>query len=206
MLQLKDIMTHDVVTLGPDLGLRDAMELLVRRHVSGAPVVLNGKVVGMLTLTDLVEYAANLPGRADADEIDEEREYPDLPAWTEDDEQPDDYFAESWNADTVDVVQRFAERRGREWSAFESRTVADAMSTGRLCALPSTTLVEAAAEYMTAAKVHRLLVIDAGRLTGIVSAMDIAQAVGEHRLTKRTFVFGKDAAEASRVRTATRER
>ncbi len=39
MLRLRDIMTTELVTVAPELSLRDAMELLVTSHVSGAPVV-----------------------------------------------------------------------------------------------------------------------------------------------------------------------
>ena len=57
MLALNDIMTSDVVALAPDLSLRDAMDLLTTRHISGAPVVNRNHVVGIVSLTDLAEYA-----------------------------------------------------------------------------------------------------------------------------------------------------
>jgi CBS domain-containing protein len=58
MLRVRDIMTTDVVTLSPDLSLRDAMALLTRRHISGAPVVSAGRVVGVASLTDFADFAA----------------------------------------------------------------------------------------------------------------------------------------------------
>jgi CBS domain-containing protein len=60
MLKLKDIMTRDVVSTAPDMTLRDAMELLSERHVSGAPVVDGGKVVGIFSATDLLAFLADL--------------------------------------------------------------------------------------------------------------------------------------------------
>ena len=39
MLKLRDIMTRDVVSATPDMTIRDAMQLLSERHLSGAPVV-----------------------------------------------------------------------------------------------------------------------------------------------------------------------
>lgn len=62
MLALKDIMTRDVLTLSPEHSLRDAMELLTARHVSGAPVISRGRVVGVVSLTDLAELATTVPG------------------------------------------------------------------------------------------------------------------------------------------------
>lgn len=59
--------------------------------------------------------------------------------------------------------------------------------------IPPDATVESAAEYMARGEIHRLLVLDAGRLIGIVSALDIAAAVGDHRLTKHTYVFAPHA-------------
>ena len=60
MLKLKDIMTRDVVSAAPDMTIRDAMLLLSERHVSGAPVVDGGKVVGVFSATDLLAFLADL--------------------------------------------------------------------------------------------------------------------------------------------------
>jgi CBS domain-containing protein len=60
MLRLRDIMTRKVVSAAPDLTVRDAMELLSERHVSGAPVVDGGKVVGIVSATDLLDLLADL--------------------------------------------------------------------------------------------------------------------------------------------------
>jgi len=60
MLKLKDIMTCDVVCATPDMTIREAMELLSERHVSGAPVVGGGKVVGVFSATDLLAFLADL--------------------------------------------------------------------------------------------------------------------------------------------------
>jgi Predicted transcriptional regulator, contains C-terminal CBS domains len=60
MLKLRDIMTRDVVSAAPDLTIREAMELLSERHVSGAPVVDGGKVVGVFSATDLLAFLADL--------------------------------------------------------------------------------------------------------------------------------------------------
>lgn len=51
MLKLKDIMTRDVVSASPDMTIREAMQLLSERHVSGARVVDGGKVVGVFSAT-----------------------------------------------------------------------------------------------------------------------------------------------------------
>lgn len=60
MLRLRDIMTRDVVSAAPDMTIRDAMELLSQRHVSGAPVLDGGKVVGIFSSSDLLGLLADL--------------------------------------------------------------------------------------------------------------------------------------------------
>ena len=54
-MRVQDVMTTDVVTVTPDTPLKDAARLLVERRISGVPVVIETKVVGMLSESDLVE-------------------------------------------------------------------------------------------------------------------------------------------------------
>jgi CBS domain-containing protein len=50
MLTAADIMTQDLVTVGPDASLRDAIELLLKEKISGLPVVdTEGRLVGVIT-------------------------------------------------------------------------------------------------------------------------------------------------------------
>ena len=59
MLKLEDIMTRNVISASPDMTIREAMQLLSERHVSGAPVVNGGKVVGVFSATDLLAFLAD---------------------------------------------------------------------------------------------------------------------------------------------------
>lgn len=68
MLRLRDIMTRDVLSMSPDFSIRDAMEFLAKHCVSGTPVLENGKVVGVVSASDLIAFAAALPpSRSDVD-------------------------------------------------------------------------------------------------------------------------------------------
>jgi CBS domain-containing protein len=52
-ITVKDVMTRKVVTLAPEMDVMDAMQVLARNRISGAPVVdTRGRVVGMLTERD----------------------------------------------------------------------------------------------------------------------------------------------------------
>lgn len=195
MLRLQDIMTRDVVTVSPELSLRAAMELLTSLHISGAPVVSRGKVVGVISLTDLAELAATTPGvptqRPDVRQLDE-FEY--ASEWRDGEEPPAAYFAELWEDAGADVVERIAETTGPEWNKLEEHTVAEAMSS-KVAALPADATVEHAAEVMRRASIHRILVMENGDLLGLVTTRDITDAVADHLLTKQVYVFGSRAAE-----------
>lgn len=192
MLRLRDIMTTDVVTVSPDLTLRDAMSLLSTRHVSGAPVVSGTKVIGVVSLTDLAEFAASEPGVPTARPQQAEEEWEAPAEWVEGEEAPSSFFAEMWEDAGADVSERFAEVTGPEWNVLEEHTVSEVMNR-TLCSLPPDTPVENAADFMRTAAVHRVLVMDGNALIGLVTTKDIADAVADHKLTTRTYVFGKKA-------------
>ena len=53
-MQVKDVMTHDVIAVGPEVSLRDAAALLVTHRISGMPVVAGGTVVGVISKRDFL--------------------------------------------------------------------------------------------------------------------------------------------------------
>ncbi|HXF72561.1 MAG TPA: CBS domain-containing protein [Actinomycetota bacterium] len=53
-----DVMTRDLLVLAPDVSAAEAARELERAGVSGAPVVEGGRVVGVVTLRDLVSRVA----------------------------------------------------------------------------------------------------------------------------------------------------
>jgi CBS domain-containing protein len=58
-LWTSDFMTVDLVTVGPETPLRDAVGLLLERKIGCLPVVdPNDRLLGILTESDLVRYAA----------------------------------------------------------------------------------------------------------------------------------------------------
>ena len=61
MLKLRDIMTRDVLTVPPNLSVREAAEIFATERLGGAPVVRAGEIVGMLSASDLLDFIASLP-------------------------------------------------------------------------------------------------------------------------------------------------
>ena len=54
MTKISDIMTKEVVTIEPDKELEDACSLMVEKDVKRLPVVDSGKLVGIITATDVI--------------------------------------------------------------------------------------------------------------------------------------------------------
>ena len=198
MLRLRDIMTTDVITLDPNLSIREAMEVFSSKRISGAPVVAGGEVIGVVSASDLLQFAAALPG------VPTEREA--APEWLGDiagDEDEDSvlpdagelddpsalYFTELWDDAGATVVERIVTPSGAEWNTLEEHTVSEAMTRTPVCALTPDTLVPLAADYMRRAKVHRVLVMCGRTLVGLVSSSDITAAVADGKLTSHTYVF-----------------
>jgi len=56
-LAVKDVMTTDPVTTGPDAPLADAARLMLERKIGCLPVVERGRLIGILTESDFVRLA-----------------------------------------------------------------------------------------------------------------------------------------------------
>jgi CBS domain-containing protein len=195
MRRLRDIMTTDVLTVDPETSLREAMELLGRRHVSGAPVVAGGVLLGVVTATDLMAFASSLSGvptirdTADASDFDEL-----TPEATEDEGAGSAFFTDLWDDAGADVVERESSITTPEWNMLEEHDVSEVMTRAPLRTLPPDADARLAAALMSNERIHRVLVTEGPRLVGIVSALDIAKAVAEHKLAERTYVFGRRGA------------
>lgn len=199
MLKLRDIMTADVLTLSPQATLRDAAEILATHHLGGAPVVVGQKVVGVISMTDILDFLASTPSvpseRADQVEwgglMEEppERELEEEPTGT--------YFSELWTDAGAEIDTRFDAVRTSEWDLLAEHTVDEAMSRTVRSMSPGAD-VDDAAYQMRELGVHRVLVMEQEKLLGIVTAMDIAKAVAEHKLTVRRYVFDRRGGEQDR--------
>jgi len=191
MLKVRDIMTPSVVTFAADQSLRDAVEVLVACRIGGAPVVEGGKVIGVLSATDIIEFESVTPvehGDEPQDEVDEEDEQPE--EWSEGESLSSSYFTDWWPNEGPDVAERIASTEGPQWDFLADHSVGEAM-TRTVCTVDSTMEVSNAAQRMLAAGAQRALVTDDGSLIGILTTTDILRAVAERRLTVRQFVFEK---------------
>ena len=183
MVKLHDIMSVEVTSLDPNMTLREATEVLSSEHFGGAPVVAGDRVVGVISIADLLDFVSSNPGpptlkeeRAEWGESSEKEE-----AWNSRGEPAAAYFGEMWSDVFVQVDERFRKMDSPEWDILEEHVVSDIM-THRLCQLPPETDVRDAAEFMLRAGIHRVLVTEEGRLVGVASTTDIVKAVAQHGL------------------------
>lgn len=47
-------MIHDVITVSPNMNIDDCMQLFTGKHIRHLPVMAEGKVIGMLSIGDIV--------------------------------------------------------------------------------------------------------------------------------------------------------
>jgi CBS domain-containing protein len=205
MLRVRDIMTTDLISLDPNLNIREAMDVFVSKRISGAPVVSGDEVVGVVSATDLIQFAAALPG------VPTERDLgPDLLEDVRDDDSeilpdaenddPDGmFFTELWDDSGASVVERMGAPATSEWNSLEEHTVSEAMTRAPVHALTPDTLVTVAAEYLRREKIHRVLVMTGRKLLGVVTTSDITNAVADGKLTAHTYVFDRRLTTAPRT-------
>ena len=161
-LTVRDFMSTNVASLSPDMSLREAIEVLTDRRITGAPVVAADKIVGVLSANDVLAFEASTPGvpaghyeRSEHGEL----ETPEEQQWEEDSEAPSAYFTDFWADAGADVVQRLEALEGPEWDVLGEHTVGEAMNTG-IRFVPADATLKAAAAYLLKHGIHRVLVAD----------------------------------------------
>ena len=54
-MQVRNIMTHDPITLPPSAPVMDAFRIMSARNIGRIPIVQEGRVVGIVTRTDILK-------------------------------------------------------------------------------------------------------------------------------------------------------
>ncbi len=62
-VKIGDVMSSPPVSISPDAPVRAAAALMADRKIGCLPVVEHGKIVGIVTETDLLHYFASLPSQ-----------------------------------------------------------------------------------------------------------------------------------------------
>ena len=108
-------------------------------------------------------------------------EWPEPDAWESGAETPSAYFAAFWEDAGADVAERIRTTASPEWNMLEEHTVSEIM-TRTLVTLPPDASARKAARLMLDAGIHRILVMEDGELSGVVTTTDLVKAVSQHGL------------------------
>lgn len=155
-LCVADVMQRDLVTVHASDSLHEVERVLAEAGISGAPVLDdNEQIVGVVSMSDLVaRRAESRDSDAAEDDLDAEvgREF-------------DEYELE---AEATEVM---AFRR------LGSGPCAGDVMTTELAHVPPTAGLRDAARTMVERSIHRLLVVERGRVVGLISTLDLLAAV-----------------------------
>ncbi len=181
MIRARDLMSSEVVTVSPELTLRDAVTLLADSHISGAPVVAGHRVLGVVSASDVLAFEAVTPGVPTERPEQAEWELERPTEWEEGMEAPAAFFTDMWVDAGADVSERIQDLGAAEWDVLGEHTVSEAM-TSSVCAVKPEAEVANVARYMLRRKIHRVLVMEGEKLLGILTTTDIVRAVAERGL------------------------
>ena len=153
-LRVRDVMSRKpLVTIGPDATLAELERVLIEHRVTGVPVVERGKVVGVISRSDVVRQIS--VGRTLA-------------------EIAVDYYHDLRGpVGSGQGLAEDAELSGRiVGDRLETTRVRDAMAERVIAVSPSDYVARAAREMLERG-IHRVLVLEEGALVGIVSSLDL---------------------------------
>jgi CBS domain-containing protein len=152
-----DVMTHEVVTLSPEMTVEAAAERFVQRGISGAPVVDDrGRLIGVLSESDILRRLKEIAEEA---------------------------LGKRYLTSRVHSLELLAFLGERQHEAVEAiyrqlrgSKVGDVM-TKRVQSVRPTDSLENVAAAMIEYDVNRLPVVDAGRVVGIITRADLARVL-----------------------------
>jgi CBS domain-containing protein len=160
-MQVRDAMATGLITVQPRIPVTELEQRLIEHRVSGFPVEEDGKLVGVVTRSDIIRT------------LTVERTY---------EEQLSDYYSAPDPFDSADATAESVVQTGSRIGArIEEMTVRDVMSRKVLTADPSQSLEEVA-RVMVERSIHRLPVTQGDKLVGIITTLDLARQIADGRL------------------------
>lgn len=148
-----DLMSPDVLTVPEDMTVRDLAAFLMENEISGAPVVDGeGRLVGVVSVIDIADLAAGAEEDVDGGE----------------EASPGSFFATGFN---TGAPEGLADLGPFEGEGGEVR-VAEIMNPEVYSVTEDATVSQVASTLLNH-HIHRLLVIEEGRVLGIITTSDL---------------------------------
>ena len=155
-IRVAEIMTTELYSVSPSMALSDLEWELSRRRISGAPVVEDGKLVGMISRGDIVRRIGFSHAMS---------------------EMALDYYRQL-EGGSPEELERLADQT--LGSQLRTLHVRDAMTTHPATIDPDA-FVREAARLMLDNRVHRLVVAKDSMPLGIISTLDLLQVVAREQ-------------------------
>jgi CBS domain-containing protein len=151
-----DLMTSRLITLTPEMTLAEMDTVLVKRGVSGAPVVESRRLIGVASQADIVRTLW-------------EGQHESL--------QHAPYYSSPFPV-PLSALAYIAKDAGRIGDMMTVQKVGDIMTADPLVAHPEDP-IEDIADRMVRDQIHRLPVTESGSgdLVGIITTLDLARAI-----------------------------
>lgn len=157
-LTAKDIMVEEVVCVQEDMELDALMQLFRERRLRGVPVLDGmGHLVGVVSTSDII-FRSTAFGDGETPDTDFHHHH-------EHEEEGVDELLKELEVEGIDYLK-----------------VRDIMSKSVISAEVDTSIAEVA-ELMRKHRIHRVVIVEVGKLRGLVGTMDILGAVAEGKLS-----------------------
>jgi CBS domain-containing protein len=159
-LNVRDLMQIRVHAVPSEMPMAELEQEFLDKRVSGFPVVDAGQLIGVVSRSDIVR------------QFDIERQLSESTS--------DFYWDRSgFHEDPAESMQQIASRVGQR---IEDLRVRDLMSR-HLVAVSADDSLAVLAQRFLEHHIHRVLVVEHGRLVGIVSTLDLAKLFADKRVT-----------------------
>ena len=159
-LLAKQVMQRNVHTIAPDVSLPELERAFVDQRVSGFPVVDKGKLVGIVSRSDIVRQLVLEHHLA---------------------ERTSDFYFDGAAGFHETPLVTFDQVSDRVGERIEQLKVKDVMSRGLFRVSPNQPL-KVVAQILLDNRVHRVLVTDNDHLLGLVSSLDLVGLIANGRL------------------------
>lgn len=154
------IMQSDVRSVGSKMGIEEFENVLIRAGIGGAPVVDDGKLVGIISRSDIVRHLA---GDFSAESIET------------------DYYWDLGGSTSPRAIDGSARAdAGAIEHSLADMTVGDLMVEEIISVVPESP-VSLVAGLMARRHIHRVLVVEDSRLLGVITTMDLTRLLADGR-------------------------
>lgn len=155
-LTAENVMRTPAVCAHPDQTLADLERMLMAAHITGAPVVEHGRMVGVVSRSDIVRVQVLVES---------------LDGEVSDRMQPFDGGGENFQHPIQEAFHGFRQR-------LTGLKVRDAMRTQVITCSPTTPVGKLASD-MVRHHVHRVIVVERDRPVGVVSSIDLVKLLAD---------------------------